>query len=217
MISWAHKRTKILMRNGGWEMAVKYNEKIKVAINQYTNQNIPEARLLFEKLIRSYPEKVESYYYLGKIEGVFFKNTKRAIDLMNKALEITPFYEGCKELSEYNLIEKNLPNALKNAKQALTYNSNCEETLNLLKNSFPNEKFFIREKETIINGEYQNSKDFSQLKYHKIYDACRIERKSPKYIKELLSDSQKELLTQAIEQNSVSQCSEGFVLKIPDG
>lgn len=197
-------------------MKLSYNTELKNAITYYSNGNIPEARSSFGQLIVSFPNKLNSYYYLAEIEAKFYNDIKRAIELMTKAVEIAPFYEGYKELTEYNIIEKNLPEALKYAKQALIYNCRDDKILSFLKN-FPKEANYVRVKDTIINGEYQHSKDYTQLKYHKIYDAGTIERKAPRYLEELLTDNQKRLLNQAIEQNYINNYQEGFVLKIPDG
>lgn len=194
-----------------------YNDALKNAINYYLSENIAEASSLFESLIINYPSKFESYYYLGKIEANYYNNVKKAIELMLKSVEICPFYEGYRELTEYSIIENNVHDILKYAKQTLTYNSKCEQTLMFLKKLFPKEAHFIKDKETVINGEYQYSGDCPQLKYHKSYDAGIIERKAPSYIEEFLTDNQKTLLNQAIANNNINNFKEGFVLKIPDG
>ena len=135
-------------------MALCYKEELQEAINYYQCGHFQEASFSFEKLIKNYSNKPESYYYLAKIESEFYKNIKKAIELMSKAVDITPFYEAYKELTQYSIAEKDLPSVLKHAKQTLTYNSQCEQTLSVLKNLFPKEIHFIRDKETVINRDH---------------------------------------------------------------
>ncbi len=189
----------------------------KNAVDSYANGDVATAKGLFESLIVSYPDKIECFYYLSKIESKNYNNIPKAIEYMKRAVNIVPFYEAFYELVQYSIIQRDLPKILEYLKQALTYNSQCQSSLKYLRELFPNERHFVKEQETIIKGEYERSADCPQLKYHKIYDADTINRTAPKYIEDFLTEKQKTLLGKAIAHNSVNNYNEGFVLEIPDG
>lgn len=168
-----------------------YDAELNIAVQQLNNRLFADAKSSLENLIKKYPDKINSYYYLGKIESAVYNNLDKSIELLSIAVEIAPCYEVYKDLTELYLLQKDLPKTLKCLKQTLIYNSKCEQSLKILKQVFPSEYFFVKDTDTVISGEYEKSSNYKQLKYHKIYESGLIERKGPKFIENSLTENQK--------------------------
>ena len=194
-----------------------YNEKLQTAKNAEQNEhNYIKAKSIYEELIAEYPEKFDAYCLLGILE-VNLNNKKKAIECFIKAVEIAPNYECFKILGELYYSLNDDGNAIKYLKQALIYNSSCEETKSLLKQLSPNGPAFVRPIKSKITGVYESSKDCPYCKYQEIYPETVMEKSVPKFIEEILTESQKQLINETIPDYKKITCKEGFVIKIPDG
>lgn len=192
-----------------------YKTSILSAIDIFKTSDANTSKAAFEQLSKDFPQEYEPYYYLGIIETQQ-NNFQTAIFYIQKALNITPFYQGFKTLADLYIFLKDKKNAVKNIKMALVYNPYDENLKEILYKLSPDNDF-IDKSDICIDGIYEKSKDCPCLKYTKSYDATIIERTPPGYIEEQLTDSQKQLLTSTIETYKKNPIKEGFVLEIPNG
>ncbi len=194
-----------------------YKQKLLSAVElHYKNKDYERARVLYTELMQEYPERIDSPYYLAMMEAEQ-NNFKGAIKYLHKIVDYTPSDKAYNELAKFYLIEKNLEKALKYLKLALIYNSDCQDSTALLKKAFPKEACFIKPSKLKLNDNFINAKDYPRCKYQMIHPAEVIERKPPKYVEELLTQKQKDMLGEAIDKYKTSKCRENFVIEIPNG
>lgn len=198
-------------------MGVNYNEKLREAGHaEGVERNYIKAKSIYEELIAQYPDRFDAYYFMGVLEANL-GSINDAIKFMKIALDYTPLYEGYKKLSEFHIIAGDATNALKYLKLALIYNSNCEESKMRHAKISPNNPQVVRPTPTKIVGSYKRSADCPHCQYKQLYSEEVIKRKSPKIIKEFLTENQLIMLEKALALNETNHCKESFVIKVPEG
>ncbi len=82
-----------------------YEQKIIAAMELIKADKIKAARNELDRLSKEYPLQIEPFYYLGKIEATN-NNIIKAIEYVQKALKIMPFYQGYISLAEFTALLK---------------------------------------------------------------------------------------------------------------
>jgi hypothetical protein len=196
----------------------QYQQKLSIAFNEHNNNgDYNHIKALYKKLTEEYPEKADSYYCLGVLEAEQ-GNIKEAIKAMHNLVEKFPSIDkGYVYLAKLYLIEKDMKNALNYLKLALIYNHKDIECLEILHKVFPKESGFLKKYTLNINDNFISIKEYQKCKYKMIYPSETIERKPPKYLDELLTAKQRNLLNEAVEKYKISKCVESYVIEIPNG
>ena len=196
----------------------KYEQKILSVIDlHYKYKNYTQARELYKNLISKYPNRPDAYYFLGVLE-IDSGNFKKAKEWMHKLIDFPSFDKAHFALAQLYLLEKDAVNSLKYLKLALIYNSSSKEYKALLDKAFPKQANFLKKhniKKENIN--FISLENYPKCKYQMVYPAEIIEREPPKYVKEILTEKQKTLLSESFDKYKISTGREAFVMEIPNG